>query len=139
MDLNKTLSEWNNMLRKEGFNAFPFTDKEEIILLEIPTKNFKATIWKEKGRLLLFIPFLGSVEKEIKDSLESNFIKIAENKIKKLCSTNSKLIDSSKIKPWPLYLEHESIGMSIDVSKVEDILDLLKKFDDVYEKTNPCL
>jgi hypothetical protein len=38
---------------KRGFNTFAFLDNGEIICLEIPTKNFKARVWKEQGKLYL--------------------------------------------------------------------------------------
>lgn len=82
MDLDKKLALFYRKLKELGFNTVVFNDGDKIICLEIPTKNFKARIRKNREKLSLFIPFLGSVEKEIKDSLESNFIKIAGNKIK---------------------------------------------------------
>jgi hypothetical protein len=137
MDLDKTLHEWSNMLRKRGFNVFTFTDGQEVIFLEISVKNFKASLWKDLDKLFLFIPFPSAVKKEIADRLESDFLKIAENKIKKLLSTDSKLTDlSSLIKPKPLYMEHDVMGMRVDMNRVEDVIFLLKKFDDAYEKAN---
>jgi len=138
MDLDKILNEWSNNLRKEGFNTFVFVDDKEIIYLEVSAKNFKANVWKEQGRLFIFIPFPDSIEKEIKDCLESDFLKIAEDKIKELCSINDKLVDlNDKIKPWPLYSKYDTLGMRANVNSLEDVVDLLKKFDDIYEKTNP--
>ena len=138
MNLNKTLNQWHNKLKEIGFNVFAFTDGQEVIFLEISVKNFKASLWKELDKLFLFIPFPSAVKKEIADRLESDFLKIAENKIKKLLSIDSKLIGlSSLIKPKPLYLEHDVMGMRVDVNRVEDVIDLLKIFDDIYEKANP--
>jgi hypothetical protein len=138
MDTNKILLEWSNELRKEGFDTFPITDRDEIVILEITAKSFQASIWKEKGRLYLFVPFPYLVEKEIKDNLESCFFKIAEEKIKKLRLTyNKPVIFDSLIEPKPLLMEHEVIGMRMYVNDVKNVIDLLREFDDIYEKMNP--
>jgi len=135
MDLNKTLHEWSNMLRKRGFNVFTFTDGQEVIFLEISVKNFKVSLWKELDKLFLFIPFPSAVKKEIVDRLECDFSKIAEDEIKKLLSIDSKLAGlNSLIKPKSLFLEYDAMGMNVQMDSVENIIDLLKKFDDIYEK-----
>ena len=137
MDLNKTLRDWGNKLKKEGFNMFPFTDGDNIVTLEINTKKFKANLWREKGKLFLFVPFPNSVEKEIKACLEYDFLKIAKNETKKLCSISEKLVGlNGKIEPWPLYSKYDSLGMKANVNSLEDVIFLLKAFGDVYEKTN---
>jgi len=135
MNLNKILIEWNSELKKEGFDTFPITDRDEIVILEITTKKFKSSLRKEKGKLYLFVPFPKSAEKEIKDNLESCFFKIAEEKIKKLRLTDGKpVIFDSLIEPQPLYMKYDVIGMRIYVNDVKNVIDLLREFDDIYEK-----
>jgi hypothetical protein len=140
MDLDKKLALFYRKLKELGFNTIVFNDGNEIICLEIPTKNFKATLWKEKGRLTLFIPFPSCIEKEIKYYLESDFLKVANDKIKELCSINDKLVGlNCKIKPWPLYSKYDTLGMRVNVNSLEDVINLLKKFDGIYEKANANL
>jgi len=135
MDLNKTLIDWNKKLREEGFNTFIFGDNEKIVCLEVATKKIKANVWNEQESLSLIVPFPNQIEKQIADRLESEFSKLAEERIKEVCFIDSKSAAlSTMMKPNPLYLKYETMGMKAHVNSVEDVINLLKKFDEIYQK-----